>query len=141
LMSCPPPSKWSIVSSRQETGTTPHAISEAFGPSQVAVTHTFAATRTVTESWTISSGLSLHIGDLGADIGVKLDRSVTTSRTETMTFTVPKGRRMIMQAYIIYESYALRRTAYDGPNCRPHEETASVLTPINYEVVVGDYTG
>lgn len=102
------------------------------------MTFTFRADRTVTKSAEVSGTAGVTIGFLEAQVGVKLEGSVTTSRSESLTFTVPKGKRYRLLAQIIYRQTECSRTAYAGPNCQPYEQNATVLTPISYAVLVGD---
>jgi len=137
-LSCPPPNRWKVTSSREVRGTTFYPLSQPYGPAQTDMTVTFTADRTVTKSAEISGTVGVTIGFLEAQIGVKLEGSVTTSRSASLTFTVPKGKKYRLLAQIIYRQTECSRTAYAGPNCRAYEQTATVMTPVSYAVLVGD---
>jgi hypothetical protein len=137
-LSCQPPSRWKVTSSGEIRGTTFYPISQPYGPAQTDMTVTFTADRTVTKSAEVSGEVGVTIGFLEAQVGVKLEGSVTTSRSESVTFRVPKGKRYVLLAQIIYRQTDCERTAYAGPNCQPYAQNATALTPVTYAVLVGD---
>jgi hypothetical protein len=137
-LACQPPGRWRIVSSREVRGTTFYPLSQPYGPSQTAITVTFTADRTVTKSAEVSGSVGVSIGFLESQVGAKLEGSVTTSRSVSRTFTVPKGKTYRLLAQIIYRQTECSRTAYAGPNCQAYGQTATVMTPVDYAVLVGD---
>jgi hypothetical protein len=137
-LACQPPGRWKVTSSREVRGTTFYPLSQPFGPAQTDMAVTFTADLTVTKTAEISTTAGVSISFLEAQVGVKLEGSVTTSRSESLTFRVPKGKKYRLLAQIIYRQTECSRTAYAGPNCQPYEQTATVLTPVSYAVLVGD---
>lgn len=137
-LSCQPPTRWKATSSKEIRGTTFYPLSHPWGPAQTNMTVTVSVDRTVTKSAEVSSSVGVTIGFLEAQLGVKLEGSVTTSRSESVTFTVTKGKKYILLAQIIYRQTECTRTAYAGPNCRPYQQNATVLTPITYVALAGN---
>lgn len=91
----------------------------------------------VTKGTEIQGGFGWSISILEAQAHVKLDNSITTKIGESVTFKVEKGRRYVIKAQFIYRETTLIRTAYGGPNCRPVQETLTVLTPYDVAYLVG----
>ena len=134
---CPTPSPWRATGSTSVRGTTFYPISRVYGPSVVDETITLTSDRTVTKGTEVGTGVGVSIGILEAQAHVKLEASVTTHLGESQTFLLRKGASVHLLAQIIYRQTSLTRTTYAGPNCQGHAESTSVLTPINYAVIIG----
>jgi hypothetical protein len=135
-MACRPPSNWSVVRTSTVRGTTVYPLSHVWGPQRVDETVTLKAEWTVTKGYEIEVGVGWSIGVLEAQTHAKLDGSITTSMSESQTFKVAKGTAVHLVAQIIYRQTDLRRNSYAGPNCQPHPESGTVLTPISYATLI-----
>jgi hypothetical protein len=136
-MGCPPPQGWKAGGVRRGVrGTTFYPVSPVYGPSRVAERITIESDRTVSKSASIQGRISVGIGLLEAELGVKLQETVTTSFREQQTFDLPAGEAVQAKAQFIFTETDFQRAAFGGPNCRPFEESGTVLTPTSYAIVI-----
>lgn len=137
MLGCPPPSKWHQVGSPQTVrGTTFHLASPVYGPSVVDKEIELVTDRSVTTTASVEARGGVTIGILELDAHVKLERSVTTRTQERIKFHLPKGMSVVAKVQFIYHRTEFQRDIFGGPNCRPAPEAASVLTPVDYAVVI-----
>jgi len=133
---CPPPTRFRIASQHQVRGRRLVPVSPVYGPSQSAMTVELCSTRTVTFGAEISGQAGWNIGFIEAQVGVKLNTSVTVARQECITFQVPKGKRFYLAAQAIYAQRKICRTAYGSAMCNPVEQCVAVNSPVNKAFVV-----
>jgi hypothetical protein len=136
-MACREPDSWRVVGRPKEVrGTTFYPISSIFGPQAHGGRITITSDTSVTKGTEVQGDLGVSLGVVEAQTHMQLDKSVTTSRTESEEYDLQPGERVHMVAQIIYQQTDLQRSAYAGPNCQPHPESATVLTPTGFAKMV-----
>lgn len=125
---CPPPTKWKVVSQRVVNGQL-SIVSSAVSAKAAAVKHTFRTTRSMTFGASITSGVKASIQILEAEASVTLSTSVTIRTGESVSYTIPKGRIMALYGGCGYVERTFQRKVYGSAMCNVVVQESTVLSP------------
>lgn len=135
---CPPPTRFKVMSAKTVRGRRLHAVSRVYGPSQVPMHVKLCTDRTLTFGAELSGSGGFDIKFIEAQVGVKLSASVSVSRSECISFDLPRGRSVYLAAQAIYVQRRICRTVWGSAMCNRVDQCVVVNTPINKALLVAN---
>lgn len=136
---CPNPTKWRQASSAVKATGRWLRVSSTVWAKAAPVRYTFHAERSVTWGVAVEESLKGSLLLIEAELKIKLDTHTTLTTSETLSYTVPKGKAMALYAAPGYVVRSFARTVYSsaGP-CYPVTQSCRAFSPVQHMLKV-DY--
>lgn len=130
---CPNPTKWRQTSSAVKATGRWIQVSSGVWAKAAPVRHTFHAERSVTWGVAVEESLKGSIKLIEAELKISLDTHTTLTTSETLSYTVPKGKVMALFAAPAYVVRRFQRTVYSsaGP-CYPVTQSCRTSSPVQH---------
>jgi len=125
---CPPPTRWRLVSQAKARGNL-RIVSSAISARSAPIRHTFRVARSFSFSTAVTAGIKVGVPLLEAETGLSLTTTLTITTMESATFTVPKGSTMALFGGAGYFVRTFERTVYGSAMCNAVVQRTTVSTP------------
>lgn len=126
---CPPPTRWRQTGATMRSRGGWSVVSSAVVAKRGPIRHTFQVQRSITWTATARGSAKGMLRLIEIELGIDLTRSEVLSKSETLSYTVPKGRTMALFAAAGYLVRTFERTVYGGAMCNPVNQQCTVSTP------------
>lgn len=125
---CPSPTKWKLVSQRQVNGRM-SMVSLAVKAGPTSVRHAFRVSRSMTYGASVTAGVKASIQIIEAETKLELSKSVTIGTSESVSYTIPRGKTMALFGGCAYIDRTFQRISYGSAMCNRVVQRTTIRSP------------
>lgn len=126
---CPNPTRWRLIGQAVRAKGAWMQVSSAVYAKEAEVRHTFRVARAITWGLTVEESLKGAWRLIEIELGVTLSVETRVTTSETVSYTIPKGRTMALFAAPGYVVRRFDRTAYGSAMCNAVQQTCRAHSP------------